>query len=109
MTKRAEPITSEARAALRTWYLDQLRPRLVEAAAARVVSPGAVQELDLQVADLFELPLSVCSPSDGPGRYRTEPTPERREIAVRHRSGTTTTEPHKSQMLPRSTTPRRAG
>jgi len=65
MTKRAEPIRVGARAALRTWYLDQLRPRLVEAVAARVVRPGAVEELDLQVADLFELPLSVRSPMGG--------------------------------------------
>jgi hypothetical protein len=59
MAKRAEPIRLAARAELRAWYLGQLRPRLVEAVAARVVGPGAVEELDLQVADLFELPGSV--------------------------------------------------
>jgi hypothetical protein len=58
MTTRTESITREARAELRAWYLDQLRPRLLEAEAARVVAPGAVEELDLQVADLFELPRS---------------------------------------------------
>lgn len=56
MTKRAEPIGLGAHAELRTWYLDHLRPRLVEAAAARVVGSGAVEELDLQVSGLLELP-----------------------------------------------------
>ena len=45
-----------ARAELRAWYLGHLRPRLVEAVAAGVVGPGAVEELDLQVAGLFEVP-----------------------------------------------------
>ena len=44
------------RAELRAWYLGHLRPRLVDAVAAGVVGPGAVDELDLQVADLFKLP-----------------------------------------------------
>jgi hypothetical protein len=56
MTRRAESIGLEARAELRAWYLGHLRPRLVEAVATGVVRPGAVEELDLQVADLFELP-----------------------------------------------------
>ena len=56
MTKRTESTGNGARAELRAWYLGRLRPRLVEAVAAGVVGPGAVEELDLQVAGLFELP-----------------------------------------------------
>jgi hypothetical protein len=56
MTKRAESTGLGARAELRAWYLGHLRPRLAEAAAARIVAPGAVEELDLQVAGLIELP-----------------------------------------------------
>ena len=59
MTTRAESIGLGAHAELRAWYLDHLRPRLVEAVAARVVRPGAVDELDLQVAALLELPGGV--------------------------------------------------
>jgi len=110
MTKRAEPIGLGARAELRTWYLDQLRPRLVEAEAARVVMPGAVEELDLQVADLFELPLNVCSPvRDGPGGDLTEPTPEQARMEVRHGSATTWPGQCKGQMQLRSTSPNRQG
>ena len=54
--KRTESTGFGARAELRAWYLGRLRPRLVEAVAAGVVGPGAVEELDLQVAGLFELP-----------------------------------------------------
>lgn len=56
MTKRAVQTGLGARAELRAWYLDRLRPRLVEAVETGVVGPGAVEELDLQVAGLFELP-----------------------------------------------------
>jgi hypothetical protein len=56
MTTMAESIGLGARAELRAWYLGCLRPKLVEAVAAGIVGPGAVEELDLQVADLFELP-----------------------------------------------------
>ncbi len=56
MTRRAESIGLRARAELRAWYLGRLRPRLVEAVTAGIVGPGAVEELDLQVAELFELP-----------------------------------------------------
>ena len=56
MTKRTESTGLGARAELRAWYLGRLRPRLVEAVAAGVVGPGAVEELDLQVTGLFELP-----------------------------------------------------
>jgi hypothetical protein len=53
---RTESIGLGARAELRAWYLGRLRPRLVQAVAAGVVGPGAAEELDLQVAHLFELP-----------------------------------------------------
>ena len=53
MTKRAESGGLGARAELQAWYLGHLRPRLVEAAAAGVVEPSAVAELDVQVAGLF--------------------------------------------------------
>ena len=43
-----------ARAELRAWYLGHLRPRLVDAVAAGIVGPGAVEELDLQVASFFD-------------------------------------------------------
>ena len=56
MTKSAESIGLGPRAELRAWYLGHLRPRLVEAVAAGVVWPGAVEALDLEVADLVELP-----------------------------------------------------
>ncbi len=64
MTKRAASIGLGARAELRAWYLGHLRPRLVEAVETGVVAPGAVEELDLQVAGLFELPeRRVASPA----------------------------------------------
>ena len=56
MTKEAASIGLGAHAELRAWYLGHLRPRLVEAVAAGIVAPGAVEALDLQVAGLFELP-----------------------------------------------------
>ncbi len=56
MTKRSASIGLGARAELRAWYLGHLRPRLVEAVETGVVAPGAVEELDLQVAGLFEPP-----------------------------------------------------
>ncbi len=55
ITTRAESIGLGARAELRAWYLGRLRPRLVEAVTAGVVGPGAVEELDLQVAEIFDL------------------------------------------------------
>jgi hypothetical protein len=76
MTKRAESIGLGARAELRDWYLGHLRPRMIEAVAARVVEPGAVEELDLQVAGLIE----------SPGHYATvaprlDLDPSRRRVA----------------------------
>jgi hypothetical protein len=56
MTQTAPSIRVGARAELRAWYLGRLRPRLVEAAKARIVGPGAVEELDLRVTELLELP-----------------------------------------------------
>ena len=56
MTGGAEPTRLGARAEVRAWYLGRLRPKLAEAVAARIVGPGAVEELDLQVADLFAPP-----------------------------------------------------
>jgi hypothetical protein len=55
MTTSKESIGVGARAELRLWYVGRLRPRLVEAVAAGIVRPGAVQKLDLEVAELFEL------------------------------------------------------
>ena len=56
VTQSAESTTLGARAELRAWYLGRLRPKLADAVAARIVGPGAVEELDLQVADLFAPP-----------------------------------------------------
>ena len=56
MPRRAESVGLGARAELRAWYLGRLRPRLVEAVTAGIVGPGAVEELDLRVAELFEQP-----------------------------------------------------
>jgi|KBSMisStandDraft_5_1062788.scaffolds.fasta_scaffold1322597_2 hypothetical protein len=55
MTRAAPPIRREARAELRAWYLDRLRPKLAEAEKAGIVGRGAVEEFDLQVAELFDL------------------------------------------------------
>jgi hypothetical protein len=44
-----------ARAELRVWYLDRLRPRLAYAVTAGIVEPGAVEELDCELAELLEL------------------------------------------------------
>ena len=52
MTPRPESIGLGARAELRAWYLGRLRPRLVEAVAVGIVGPGAVEELDLQIAEI---------------------------------------------------------
>jgi len=40
---------------MRAWYLDRLRPKLAEAEKAGIVGRGAVEEFDLQVAELFDL------------------------------------------------------
>jgi len=55
MTNRAVATGLRARAELQAWYLGHLRPRLVGAVAAGTVEPGAVEELDLEVASLFDL------------------------------------------------------
>jgi len=65
MTKRAVATGLRARAELQAWYLGHLRPRLVGAVEAGIVEPGAVEELDLQVAGLFDLPRRrIGSPAD---------------------------------------------
>jgi len=56
MTTGAAATGLGARAELRAWYLGHLRPRLVDAVAAGIVEPGAVEELDLQVAGILHLP-----------------------------------------------------
>ena len=53
-TEPSPSIRAGARAELRAWYLGRLRPRLVAAAEAGIVAPGAVEELDLQLAGLVE-------------------------------------------------------
>jgi hypothetical protein len=63
MTQRAASMGLGARAELRTWYLGHLRPRLVDAAAAGVVGPGAVEQLDLQVAGLVQRPERRFAPA----------------------------------------------
>ncbi len=97
MTHRAEPRGLEARAELGPG-IGRLRPKLAEAVAARMVGPGAVEELDLQVADLFELsPENFARPQKradlasrfvqcGSPRASLEPSPwERSRLGVRPR------------------------
>ena len=48
----AETSTAE----LREWYLGHLRPILLEGVDDGIVEPGAVEELDYQLAGLLELP-----------------------------------------------------
>jgi hypothetical protein len=48
----AETSTAE----LREWYLGHLRPILLEGVDDGIVEPGAVEELDYQLARLLELP-----------------------------------------------------
>jgi hypothetical protein len=56
MAKTAESTSLGARAELRAWYLGRLRPKLAEAVTAGTVEPTAVETLDFQVAELFDLP-----------------------------------------------------
>ena len=50
-------MTVETSAAeLREWYLGHLRPILLEGVDDGIVEPGAVEELDYQLAGLLELP-----------------------------------------------------
>ena len=65
MTPRAESIGLGARAELRAWYLGRLRPKLVDAVTAGIVRPGAVEELELQIADIVELPERRSASSAG--------------------------------------------
>jgi hypothetical protein len=54
MAKTAELSEVGARAELRTWYVDRLRPRLAQAVVAGIVEADAVEELELQLAELLE-------------------------------------------------------
>jgi uncharacterized protein YciW len=56
MTTAAEASRIVARTELRSWYLDHLRPRLATAVAAGVVEAAALQQIDFELAGLFELP-----------------------------------------------------
>jgi hypothetical protein len=56
MAKTAESTTLGARAELRAWYLGRLRPKLADAVTSGTVEPMAVEALDFQVAELFDLP-----------------------------------------------------
>ena len=56
MTTTAELNGLEARAELRAWYLDRLRPRLAQAVTAGMVKAEAVEELDFQLTELFDTP-----------------------------------------------------
>jgi hypothetical protein len=56
MAKTAELSELGARAELRAWYADRLRPRLAQAVTAGIVEAEAVEELELQLTELFEAP-----------------------------------------------------
>jgi hypothetical protein len=56
MAKTAESTALGSRAELRAWYLGRLRPKLADAVTAGTVEPMAVEALDFQVAELFDLP-----------------------------------------------------
>ena len=50
------PAARNTRSELQAWYLDSLRPRLIDAAATGAVAPGAVDALDGQLRELLALP-----------------------------------------------------
>jgi hypothetical protein len=54
MAETAELRELGARAELRAWYVDRLRPRLAQAVSAGIVEAEAVEELELQLTELFE-------------------------------------------------------
>ena len=56
MAETAELRELGARAELRAWYVDRLRPRLAQAVSAGIVEAEAVEELELQLTELFEAP-----------------------------------------------------
>jgi hypothetical protein len=45
----------DARAELRSWYVDGLRPKLARAARSGAVDPGAAAALDAEVRKLLDL------------------------------------------------------
>ena len=53
MAKTAELRELGARAELRAWYVDRLRPRPAHAVAAGIVEADAVEELELQLTELL--------------------------------------------------------
>ena len=53
MTRTAEANELGSRAELRSWYVDHLRPMLVEAVADGILEQAALEHLDFEVADLF--------------------------------------------------------
>jgi hypothetical protein len=55
-TGRADPHGPGARAELRSWYLDRLRPRLARAVAAGIVDRTALEQVDIELAGLLEPP-----------------------------------------------------
>jgi len=59
MTKTGEVIEVGGRAELREWYLGHLRPILLEGVDDGIVEPGAVEELDYQLADLLASPADL--------------------------------------------------
>jgi hypothetical protein len=56
MPSTAELNRLGARRELRSWYLDHLRPKLVESVTAGMLEPAALEQIDFELADLFDLP-----------------------------------------------------
>jgi hypothetical protein len=52
----ADPRGLGPRAELRSWYLDHLRPRLARAVSAGVVELAALEQIDIELAQLLEPP-----------------------------------------------------
>jgi hypothetical protein len=77
MRHEAPPVRRGARAELRAWYLGRLRPKLVEAERAGIVDRGAVEELDLQVTELFELSAAIRKLGARNRREAIEPAVEK--------------------------------
>ena len=53
MTGTRDAIDVGGREELRDWYVGHLRPILLEGVDDGIVEPGAVEELDYQLADLL--------------------------------------------------------
>ena len=50
--------TNDARAELRSWYLDSLQPKLARAVSTGAVDPRAVAALEAEVRRILDLSLS---------------------------------------------------